>query len=239
MRRAALLLAGFAMIGAVLEGQDKPWAAEPNAYRDIAFGTEFKQVVAQQGMIFTSIRFGPLGQKNDVIGPPDVESQKYGHRYSSVWWCSDRPDGLGAPWDADAAARPTVIPFRKCGSLKGGPFKEIEGAPVVGESFIFKNDKFVLAKWTFTSDPNYGPVRSILVSKFGEPTTTTTGTVGNLLGAELQNQTDTWMGKNTIVQLVRFSATLTEGSVIFAARSYFDEIAEGNDEMKKKAKEAF
>ena len=239
MRRAALLLAGFAAMGAVLNAQGKPWAAEPGGYRDIAFGTEFAQIVARHGMVFTSTKFGPFGSKTEVIAPVDVETRSYADREESVWWCTNRPDGWGSPWNKDTYERLTVIPFRKCGPLKGGPFKGIEGAPSVWESLTFKDDKFVLAKWTFTSETQYGPVRKILVGKFGEPTTTTTGTVANLLGEKLQNRTETWLGTSTIVQLVRFSAALTDGSVVIATRSYFDEVEKSNEEMKEKTKEAF
>lgn len=239
MRRAALFLAGFAAMGAVLTGQDKPWAAEPSGYRDIAFGTEFKQIVLQQGLIFTKTQFGPFGPKQEVIAAPDVETRTYADREESVWWCTNRPDGWGSRWNEDTYERLTVIPFRKCGPLKGGPFKGIDGAPSVWESFIFKDDKFVLAKWTFTSETQYGPVRKILVGKFGEPTTTKTGTVTNPLGEKLQSRTETWLGTSTIVQLVRFSAGLTDGSVVIATRSYFDEVEKSNEKMKQKAEEAF
>ena len=238
MRRAALLLGGFAAMGAVLNAQDKPWAAEPGGYRDIAFGTAFKQIVLQQGLVFTKTRFGPFGPRKEVLAMPDVETRAYADREEGVWWCTNRPDGWGSQWNEDTYERLTVIPFRKCGPLKGGPFKGLEGAPSVWESFTFKDDKFVLAKWTFTSETQYGPVRKILVGKFGEPTATTTQTVSDRHGEKLLNRTETWMGTSTIVQLVRFSAALTDGSVVIATRSYFDEVEKGKDEIKRKTEES-
>ena len=84
-----------------------------------------------------------------------------------------------------------------------------------------------------------GPVRKILVGKFGEPTTTTTGTIANPLGADFLNRTETWLGRSTVVQLVRFTAAQTDGSVVIATRTYFDEVQKGNEEKKQKAEEAF
>ena len=238
MRRAALVLAGFAAIGAILNAQDKPWAAEPSGYRDIAFGTEFKQIVLTQGLVFTKTQFGPFGPKKEVLALPDVETRSYADREESVWWCTNRPDGWGSQWNENTYERLEVIPFRKCGPLKGGPFKGMEGAPTVWESFTFKDDKFVLAKWTFRSSTEYGPVRKLLVGKFGEPTTTATQTLSDRSGEKLLNRTETWMGTSTIVQLVRFSAALADGSVVIATRSYFDEVEKAKDEIKRKTEES-
>jgi len=168
------------------------------------------------------------------------QEEKGARQREVAWTCSEVP-GHYSPWSHDKPTNnlPARISKRFCGPLKGGPFQGIVNAPTVFEEFTFRDDKFVMAKWTFETKDQYPAVRAILVGKYGEPTATTNHTVTNLNGAQLEDQLDTWTGPNVIVQLSRFSSDLKTGSATFASRIYYEELMKNDKETKEKARKAF
>jgi hypothetical protein len=163
---------------------------------------------------------------------------------SSILFASEQwqePEGFRAvKWGASIMELQSILGITSTANPYGERIKtyikarETLGPAEVRYDYGFLDDKFASVRINLASR-DFDHIRSIFVTRYGEPHTRSEEKVQTRGGAVFMNEILRWKGPTIKIELRKFSGTVTEGSGTIAKNEFEDELVR---EMRKSRKDA-
>jgi len=98
----------------------------------------------------------------------------------------------------------------------------------------FLDNKFVSAQLSFKPE-EFSKIEEIFVKRYGRATSAKNNEVHNPMGARFTNRQLDWIGKSTVVQLMKYAGTVTSGAGFIGQKTWLQHRAQ---ESKKRTTDA-
>lgn len=117
-------------------------------------------------------------------------------------------------------------------------FQDIIGTALISVLLKFLDNKFEAAELKFKPH-SYGGIFKAFSAKYGEPDAVENSVVKNQMGAEFENQTAVWTGKQISIIMKRLATKIDEGDAHIITQRWRESLAESIKDAQEKAVKDF